>query len=125
MPNLFHGLSVCFGIGILFAGALPPTSQNINSSPSSADIPTVAYCELVRNSASYNDKDVRVRAIFSSDFEKSVIAAPDCSLATTWLHIPPSYKSCATRKVQEKLDAVEWGRGVDMVIVGRFESKGS
>ena len=110
-------LLFCLGVSV-------PATQNNNSSPAS-DVKTVPFCDLVRDPKLYDGKLVRVRAIFSSNFEKSVLSAPDCPAEATWLHVPDSYASCTKRKVQKKFEDAPWGQGRDIVIIGRLESKGN
>jgi hypothetical protein len=113
------------GAIFLLVGESSSSGQNTNASSSSSDVQTVAFCELVRHPQTYEGKVVRVRAIFSSEFEKSALSAPDCPAEATWLHVPDSYASCTKRKVQKKFEENVGGPGRDIVIVGRFESKGN
>ena len=50
--------------------------------PQSADshvIPTVLFCDLVRNPNLYNNKIVRLRAMYQTTVETDVLFHPDCS----------------------------------------------
>src|SRR5437588_7666904 len=117
--------SVVLTVLVFCVGRSASVAQNTNNSSSASDVQTIPFCELVRNPKIYDGKLVRVRAIFSSNFEKSVLSAPDCPAEATWLHVPDSYASCTKRKVQKKFEDAPWGQGRDVVIVGRLESKGS
>lgn len=42
-----------------------------------ATIPTVEFCDLIRNAADYDGKQVRVRVIYYSGFEMSSVGSPN------------------------------------------------
>ena len=57
-------------------------------------VPTVTYCELMKNPKRYHDKVVRVNALFTRDFEVSALhdeddctkgKPDDASLSSTWV----------------------------------------
>lgn len=112
----FLGLTLFLVNGLMLAG------QEVNSPTPRSDTATVAYCDLVGNAERYSNKAVRVRGIYSSDFEKDTISAPDCYQVPAWIDFAPTYKWCTTRKLQKKMDGIKWGQSVDIVIVGRFET---
>jgi hypothetical protein len=56
------------------AGGMPEGPAN----PDSPTIPTVTYCDLVRHPELYNQKKVRLRAVFTYGFERSFLGDVAC-----------------------------------------------
>lgn len=118
----------------------PPTTPTINSdgkdkSPPRdlSKIPTVTYCDLVKNAADYDKKIVRVRAIHFNGFEQIYLyddrceinqpsAAPDKVPAETWAEWDRSFVSKGDfdeAKLNRQLNG--FGRK-DVTVVGMFHS---
>src|SRR4030095_6530689 len=99
-------------------------SQKVIPLPS-RDVQTVEFCELFQKAASLKDKEVRVRALYRTNFEESSLYSPVCyAPMLTWVEFNPTHRSCTTKKMQKKLDQMQWGKSVDVIFIGRFETKG-
>jgi hypothetical protein len=61
---------ISIGVMLLCWGAARPQGAAI------APIPTVEFCDLIRNAADYDGKQVRVRVIYYSGFEMSRVGNP-------------------------------------------------
>jgi hypothetical protein len=115
-----------------------PTPRNhhkdIQTSPSDlSKIPTVTYCNLIKNSAEYDKKIVRVRAVYFNEFERSYLydetceadqplTAPEKVPAETWVQWDKSLVSQGDSdeaKLNRQLNS--FGRK-DVTIIGRFDS---
>lgn len=118
----------------------PLTTPTINSDVKdeslpldSSKIPTVTYCDLIKNAADYDKKIVRVRAIYSSGFEQIYLYDDRCELnqppsapekvpAETWAQWDKSFVSKGETdeaKLNRRLDG--FGRK-DVTVIGRFHS---
>ena len=119
MTQIMLTVILALAINLQCGGAKKPVSQQTTPS----DIPTVEFCDL--SGRLYNNKIVRVRALYRSDFEESSLFSPDCYVPNfVWVTFDPSHRSCTNKKVQKKLNKVKWGRDVDVVFVGRLETGG-
>lgn len=63
-----------------------PTLPNTNGSTETepldlSKVPTVTYCELIKNAADYDKKIVRVRAIYFNAFERTYLYDERCEIA--------------------------------------------
>jgi hypothetical protein len=115
-----------------------PTPSNVNYNDEieptdSSKIPTVTYCDLIKNAAGYDRKIVRVRAIYFNAFERSYLyderceidqppTAPEIVPAETWAEWD---KSLVTKgdSDQAKLNLQLNGFGrKDVTVIGRFNS---
>lgn len=79
-------------------------------------IPTVAFCDLLRNPELYHGKEVRFRAILSSGFEVSALSHPDCAgeeKFLTWVEFDRSVYSSSKPEVLEKFREAFCCRYVD------------
>ena len=99
----------------------------------SSKIPTVTYCDLIKNARDYDKKIVRVRAIYFSGFEKIYLYDNRCETnelpsadetvpSETWAERDKSFVSkgdSAETKLNRQLDG--FGRK-DVTVVGRFYS---
>lgn len=99
----------------------------------SSKIPTVSYCDLIKNAADYDKKIVRVRAIYFSDFEKEYLyddrcessqspSAPEKVPAETWAEWDKTFVSKGDSdeaKLNRQLNG--FGRK-DVTVVGMFHS---
>ena len=86
--------------GVRFAGTIPVQGtkvRNSKQSPAPAKPITVAYCELLSNPDPYERKVIRVKAIYSSHFEKSAIRDPNCNreFLWTWVDFDEQNATCA------------------------------
>ena len=110
------------------------TNKNIETAPVDlSKIPTVSYCDLIKNAAEYDKKIVRVRAIYFNEFERSFLydktcktdqppSAPEKVPAETWAQWDKSLVSngdSIEAKTNRQLNG--FGRK-DVTIIGRFDS---
>jgi hypothetical protein len=56
---------------------------------------TVAYCAILDNPKAFEDKMVRVRALYQTDFEQAALTAPACTtpMPLTWVDFERSWES--------------------------------
>ena len=54
-----------------------------------ADVPTLNYCDIVRNAATYDKKTVRVKAVYFSAFEGSLFLDSACESQSSWVKFSP------------------------------------
>ena len=97
------------------------------------DVPTVAYCDLVKDAASYDQKIIRVRAVYFGGFESSVFYDGACRGRETWVNFDPAYQKSTEPKILDtyfrivKASLDENSEGVyprwwvEILVVGRFE----
>jgi hypothetical protein len=87
---------------------------------------TVAYCEVEQHPETFKDTMVRVRGLYETDFEKSIITAPPCNLPVfmTWVDFDKQWESRSKRQVRRALAKLKWGVQADVVFIGRFRSDG-
>ena len=114
----------------------PPTNSADKDKFPAVDlskIPTISYCDLIKNARNYDKKIVRVRAIHFSSFEQIYIydnrceigqppSAPEKVPAETWAQWDKSFDSKGNSpeaKLNQKLNG--FGRK-DVTIVGIFYS---
>jgi hypothetical protein len=102
----------------------PATNAVLNQTVASAQ--AVAYCDLLGHTEDFNNKMIRVRAIYEIDFEKSVITSPSCltPLPMTWITFDGDWESRTTRSVRKKVSKLKWGVPLDIVFVGKFMTDG-
>jgi hypothetical protein len=99
-------LQIALAVLTLAAGIYPHQS----SAPlSSADIPTVDYCELIRNPSKYDQKIIRVRATYArSGSQDSKLYEFGCDYyGSTWVEFDPAYKSRTDKKLVKALLRME------------------
>lgn len=86
------------------------------------EVPTIAYCDLIRNPELYDQKTVRVRAIYRYGSEWSELYCLEClNAGQTWVDFDNSFKSRTPSSVVRKLgDNGFKGRTVSIVAVGKF-----
>jgi hypothetical protein len=93
------------------------------------NIPTIDYCELVKNAGSYRGKVVNVKGIFMSGFEASVITGKGCmdSKVGTWAEWIGD-KSCGDPKVDSILkiyDETLYQTSLAGIFRGKFLTAGA
>lgn len=99
------------------------------SSNTSAEVPTVAFCDLLANPAEYNQKIVRTQAVFiANDYVRSLSDTSSCLTPHPMVGVAldPSFRyepsDEAQRDVYDLLRAEGEKEGRSrVVIVGRFE----
>jgi hypothetical protein len=81
--SLIRGATILF-IAVMSQACLPAESYHEEPAKSdSHDIPTVTYCDLVGHQDLYNNKRVRIRAVFSYGWEISYLGDVVCDPAKT------------------------------------------
>jgi hypothetical protein len=134
------GAAVCTRVGASTEQASVARAFSISrSSPpqSAIEIPTVSYCELVRDAERYNDKVVRVHAQYRTGFERSYLYDLACvkgktaleqaaAQQETWLGFDAGHQSC-WQPALAQIHKANGGRGVtaEVTVVGKFFGAGS
>ncbi len=87
---------------------------------------TVTLCEVLDSPEKFNNKMIRVRALYETDFEKAVITSPFCSspLPMTWVKFEKQWESRTTRGVRHALSSLKWGIQADVVFIGLLKTGG-
>lgn len=111
-------------VAVVFAYS-SPTCQRfaVNVSPPSlSEIPTVNFCDLLRNPEAYDQKVVRTRAIYRYGGEDlSNLYCPQC-LSVGSMRPTFADAACTKPSVAEKLSVQKHSDGtVRVVIVGQFD----
>ena len=106
---------------MLVMGAPSPSAHVVGFS-NSKDIPTVAYCDLIRNPDTYSGKLVRTSAVYRFGFEWQEFYCLDCFELErrTWVEFDTDESSCAKR-VSRRLTRA-WAGTLSMTVVGEFQS---
>ena len=87
---------------IFLLSVLAVTAQEKSSF---VNVPTVSYCELVREPAKYDKQIIRVRGNYLFRFETSIFSDVDCQSSenTAWVSFDRSAEEATDPKVLEKL----------------------
>lgn len=87
-----------------------------------SDIPTVDYCDLIRHAKDYDQKQIRIKAVYRVGYEWSEIYCPDCfnQKERTWVEFDSDFESCTKSKVVKLFNDDE--RTLSVTIVGIFHS---
>jgi hypothetical protein len=104
------------------------------ASPPNGDIPTVNFCDLIHNAASYDKRVIRVRALYVVGFEAAYLYDPVCngeagSVNRTWVEYSDSFEKSSDPKVAKRFHSLlksssdnKYGLGrVEVVFVGKFD----
>jgi hypothetical protein len=93
---------------------LSSINQVQNGAPSG--IPTMTYCDLLRNASDFNEKIIRVRGAYRVGFEWSELYCSNCSGKSdrTWIEF--SDEQC------QKSGKIKGDRTVNVVFVGKFQT---
>jgi hypothetical protein len=96
------------------------------NTPATEDIPTVAFCDLLRHPELYDQKTVRVQAVYRYGFEWSELYCLSClESGRTWVDFGDLFNSSTKPKVAKKIsDGGDKGRTVNIVAVGKFYGSG-
>lgn len=122
----------CLLLALLFAffAAENIQSQNTESGAITNQIvagaQTVAYCDLLEHSEKFKDQMIRVRALYETDFEKSVITSSSCPtpLPMTWVTFDDHWESRTARRVRKTVSQANWHAPLDVVFIGKFKTDG-
>lgn len=94
--------------------------------PKTTEPQTVEFCELLQKAKEYKGKEVRIRALYRTNFEEASLHSPHCYLPWfVWVEFDTPLRSCDYRGAMKKLDKQQWGTSVDVVFIGRLETDGS
>ena len=94
-------------------------------------IPTVTYCELIKNVADYDRKIVRVRGVYFNGFERMFFYDEHCVKnepptagkdipAETWIQWDADYSRKDDSDEAKQYHAVKSGERMDVTVIGRF-----
>lgn len=128
MPPSFRHL-VCTGL-VYLAAACAVHAQSADASKVTdeavAAAQTTTFCEVQKSPERFNNKMIRMRALYETGFEMSVITAPSCEtpLPTTWVSFDNQWESRTKRGVRHALSNLKWSVQADVVFIGRFKSDG-
>ena len=91
------------------------------------DVITVDYCDLLRKPELYEQRLVRVQAVYRYGYEWSELYCPNCLTEDrTWVDFDESFESCTKPEVAQKIsDNGFKGRTVSVLFVGKFQGSGS
>jgi hypothetical protein len=112
------------------AGPLTLPAQVANNATETksalAGAPAVGLCEVEKSPQKFNNKMIRIRALYETDFEASVISSPYCSepFPATWVEFEAKWESRSRWSVRHGLSNIKWRVPKDVVFVGLFEAKG-
>jgi hypothetical protein len=101
---------------------LGESSANTEEVAVASDIPTVDYCDLIRQAKDYDQKQIRIKAVYRVGYEWSEIYCPDCfnQKERTWVEFDDDLESCTNSKVVKLLG--DDGKTLSVTVVGVFHS---
>jgi hypothetical protein len=89
--------------------------------------PTVDLCDLWAHPDRHDGQLVRVRALYWTEFESSVVWSLACDYPTLfmaiWVDYDPAFEHLTSRSVRKAREGLRWEHSADVVLVGRFEAK--
>ena len=87
---------------------------------------TTSYCEVLKDPERFRNRMIRVRALYQTDFEESIITAPSCytPLPMTWVSFDEQWESRSKRSIRHAISNVKWRIQTDVVFVGLFKADG-
>jgi hypothetical protein len=97
-------------------------SANTEEVAVASDIPTVDYCDLIRQAKDYDQKQIRIKAVYRVGYEWSEIYCPDCfnQKERTWVEFDDDLESCTNSKIVKLLG--DDGKTLSVTVVGVFHS---
>ena len=102
-------------------------SSSQQKSSTAMEIPTITFCEMIQRPEAYDNKTVRVKAIYRFGFEWSELYSIDCWSREnrTWVDFDESFESNSDSKLTKKVEGNgDKGRTVAVVFVGKFHGSG-
>jgi len=105
----------------MLAVGAPPPSTAVGGSSDSKDVPTVAYCDLIRNPDAYSGREVRFTAVYRFGYEWEEFYCLDCweLERRTWGEFDDEVGSCNKRTLR-RLTGYEGT--FKMTVVGEFQT---
>jgi hypothetical protein len=126
--RLFRCLLPALTLAFLGAGNIRSQSTGTGAATDQAvaSAQTVAYCDLLGHSEKFKNQMIRVRAVYETDFEKSVITSPSCPAPRpmTWVTFDDHWESRTARRVRQTVSQVKWRVPLDVVFIGKFKADG-
>jgi hypothetical protein len=91
-----------------------------------ASAQTTTYCEVQQYPERFKNRMIRIRALYETGFETSIITAPSCNTPTpmTWVTFDKLWESRSARGVRRSISRLKWGVQADVVFIGLFKSDG-
>lgn len=88
-------------------------------------IQTVSFCEVLKNPQNFDQKSIRIKAIYRYGFEWSELYCLDCrDKGLVWLDFEDSFDSLTKSKVRKNIKWSEKGRTVNIIAIGKFYTNG-
>jgi hypothetical protein len=128
MPSPFRKLLcagfVCLTCACTVRAQKAEAAKATNEAVTSAQ--TTTYCEVQQDPERFKNRMIRVRALYETDFEVSIITAPSCHtpVPMTWVTFDKQWESRSTRRVRHALSRLNWRVQADVVFIGLFKSDG-
>lgn len=110
-------LALCLFIAGFNQNGVANSNRSIRS-----NIPTVNYCDLIRNPKSYDQKEVRVRAVFQVGYEWQELYCLECFdlEKRTWVEFSEDFESRTQSTIAKKVSGTD--QTLAVVLVGKFYS---
>ena len=130
--SMFCLISITIVVNILLALSAC-TDRKMGELGGPADVPTVTYCDLTSRPEYYDQKVVRVRAIFDNSCEKSYLYDLVCKIgeppktaesmpAETWVDFDASFNLKGDSEEARKNRSIFGFGRVDITAIGRFQT---
>jgi len=85
----------------------------------------ISFCDLIKNSEKYKDKEVSVRATYRYSFEHAELYCLECVENKAWVEFDESFKKYSKSKYTKKIKNNGFrGRTVNVEVVGTLLSGG-
>ena len=87
---------------------------------------TIAYCEILSHPHTFDNKTIRVRALYETDFERAALTAPSCytPIPMTWIEFEEGWESRTRWRLRHALANQKWRIQMDVVFIGVFKADG-
>ena len=93
-------------LALLLSALFPQHTKSVHPAQATV-IPTVDYCELLRDPASYDKKIIRLTALYVRGFEVAAFEHPQCDEArSVWVEFDQSEPSCTDKKITKAMQAI-------------------
>jgi hypothetical protein len=101
-------------LGCLFIPTLGEKVLRERFALASEDIPTVEYCELVKNPSLYDGKKIRLRGVYvvSGKYASKFFSSACGSGNTLWVDFEQGYQSCSPPKLVKSLSTMSQKSGM-------------
>ena len=111
-PTEFVSVIAC----LLMLGSYS-TTGHVTATVTKQETPTVALCELISNAKLYDQKEVRVKAVYRVGYEWQELYCIGCYSDENriWLDFDDDFDSCTKKTVRRKLKSVEGTYAVTLI----------